>query len=143
MKHEEDSLVYPPIEKLLEKIPQRYELVLTATRRAKQIIREMRLNPMAYSEEDRKRKPLNIALMDIIEGRVDQQALMSPDIEFDDLNKQSFDSFSDVEELARPLAKDDDAKDGAEPTSDAVDNDDDDDLGDVVDRFNLEDNDDS
>jgi len=143
MKHEEDSLVYPPIEKLLEKIPQRYELVLTATRRAKQIIREMRLNPMAFSEEDRKRKPLNIALMDIIEGRVDQQALMSPDIEFDDLNKQSFDSFSDVEELARPPATKDDAKDGAEPTSDAAGKDDDDDLGDVDDRFNLEDKDDS
>jgi DNA-directed RNA polymerase omega subunit len=143
MKHEEDSLVYPPIEKLLEKIPQRYELVLTATRRAKQIIREMRLNPMAFSEEDRKRKPLNIALMDIIEGRVDQQALMSPDIEFDDLSKKSFDSFSGVEDLERSPAVEDDAKDGAEPKPDAVDKNDDDDLGEVDDRFNLEGNDDS
>lgn len=143
MQHEEDSLVYPPIEKLLVKIPQRYELVLTATRRAKQIIREMRLNPMAFGEEDRKRKPLNIALMDIIEGRVDKQALMSPDIEFDDLNRKSFDSFSDVEGLGRPAATEDDAKDGAEPTTDAVDKDDNDDLGEVDDLFNLDDKGDS
>lgn len=86
MKHEEKSLMNPPMQKLLEKIPQKYEAVLAVTRRAKQIIREQRLNPGAFTEEELKRKPLSIALDDIIEGRVDKEALMAPDLEFDDLN---------------------------------------------------------
>ncbi len=86
MKREEDSLMHPPLENLLARIPQKYELVLTATKRAKQIIREQRLNPSAINETGGL-KPLSIALHDIAEGRVDKQVLLTPDIEFDEMGE--------------------------------------------------------
>ena len=107
MKREEDSLIYPSLEKLLERMPQKYELVLAATRRAKQILREQRLNPAALEVGDKRRKPLSIALEDIIEGRVDQQALVAPDLEFDDLGDEHLDMFPDVEGIERPAAEGD------------------------------------
>lgn len=109
MKQQEDSLIYPSLEKLLEKMPQKYELVLAATRRAKQILREQRLNPAALDAVDKRRKPLSIALEDIIEGRVDQQALVQPDLEFDDLGDEHLDMFPDVEGVERPKAEGDEA----------------------------------
>jgi DNA-directed RNA polymerase subunit omega len=83
MRREDDTLMNPPLEDLLARIPQKYELVLTATKRAKQIIREQRLNPAAL-EEANGIKPLSIALHDIAEGRVDKQVLLTPDIDFDE-----------------------------------------------------------
>ena len=135
MKQPEDSLIYPSLEKLLEKMPQKYELVLAATRRAKQILREQRLNPAALDMDAKRRKPLSIALEDIIEGRVDQQALVQPDLEFDDLGDEHLDMFPDVEGVERPKAEGDkEAK--AETTDDS--DDDAEDPGDV-DIFDLND----
>jgi len=85
MKHEDD-LMTPPLESLLARIPQKYELVLTATKRAKQIIREHRLNPAA-AEDAAGLKPLSIALRDIAAGRVDKQVLLTPDVEFDEIGE--------------------------------------------------------
>ena len=85
MKTEDLSLMNPPLQKLLDKLPQKYEAVLAVTRRAKQIIREQRLNPGAFTEEELKRKPLTVAIHDIVDGRVDQEALMAPDVMFDEL----------------------------------------------------------
>ena len=86
MRRDEESLMQPPLEDLLARIPQKYELVLTATKRAKQIIREQRLNPSAV-EDPRGLKPLSIALRDIAEGRVDKEVLLTPDVEFDELGE--------------------------------------------------------
>jgi DNA-directed RNA polymerase omega subunit len=86
MKHEDDNLMHPPLENLLARIPQKYELVLTATKRAKQIIREHRLNPAAVDDANGI-KPLSIALHDIADGRVDKQVLLTPDVEFDEVGE--------------------------------------------------------
>jgi DNA-directed RNA polymerase omega subunit len=138
MKHD-DSLLYPTLEHLLEKIPQKYELVLTATRRAKQILREQRLNPAAFSEDDLRRKPLSIALTDIVEGRIDKQALMSFDLEFDDLEQEQLDMFPDAEGFGVSGA--DSSTDGgdldeAESDDDSEDEDEFEDVGDL-DLFDL------
>lgn len=114
MKHD-DSLLYPTLEQMLEKIPQKYELVLTATRRAKQILREQRLNPVAFTESDLRRKPLTIALADIVEGRVDKQSLMAIDIEFDEIEQEQLDMFPDTEGFGLP--REDGAADDKEPAA--------------------------
>lgn len=102
MKRDEDSLMYPPIEDLLKKIPRKYELVLTATKRAKQIIRQHRLNPLAVEESDRGRKPLSIALNDILEGKVDQDALSMPDTFFDEETEDELALFDEPEAFGLP-----------------------------------------
>jgi len=102
MKYKEDSLIQPSLESLQERIPKKYELVLTATRRAKQIIRDMRLNTVGYSEDDLRRKPLSIALNDIVEGRVDSSTLNTPDIQFTDYEEGTSDLFTDIESLGPP-----------------------------------------
>lgn len=102
MKREhEDSLMYPPLEELRRKIPQKYELVLAATRRAKQIIREQRLNPLGIPSDDKHKKPLSIALGDIVEGKVDKQSLMAPDIVFDEYEEDQLDSFPEFEHMRK------------------------------------------
>jgi len=101
----DDSLLYPALEKLLDRIPQKYELVLTATRRAKQILREQRLNPTGFTDDELRRKPLTIALYDIAEDRVDQQVLAAPDIEFDDLEQEQPDMFPETGEFGEPLGE--------------------------------------
>lgn len=138
MKREDDSLIYPSLEKLLERMPQKYELVLAATRRAKQILREQRLNPTVLGEDDKRRKPLSIALEDILEGRVDQQALVAPDLEFDDVGDERLDMFPDVEELDRPSMEGDEDAD-SESGDDETDESDDD--VEEIDIFDLGDDD--
>ena len=102
MKYKEDSLIQPSLESLLTRIPKKYELVLTATRRAKQIIRDMRLNTVGYTEDDLRRKPLSIALNDIVEGRVDTATLHIPDINYTDYEEGTSDLFTDIETLGPP-----------------------------------------
>ena len=86
MKRDDETLMQPPLENLLARIPQKYELVLTATKRAKQIIREQRLSPSAV-EEANGLKPLSVALRDISDGRVDKGVLLTPDVEFDEIGE--------------------------------------------------------
>jgi DNA-directed RNA polymerase omega subunit len=103
MKRElEDSLMYPPLEELRKRIPQKYELVLVATRRAKQLIREQRLNPGSIAVGDRGKKPLTIALLDIVQGRVDKEALLAPDLELDTFEEEHMDYFPEYEGLRTP-----------------------------------------
>jgi len=102
MKRDEDSLMYPPIEELLKKIPHKYELVLTATKRAKQIIRQHRLNPLGVGEDERGRKPLSIALNDIIEGKVDKETLSMPDTFFDEESEDELALFDEPEAFGLP-----------------------------------------
>jgi len=138
MKHD-DSLLYPTLEHLLEKIPQKYELVLTATRRAKQILREQRLNPAAFNDDDLRRKPLSIALTDIVEGRIDKQALMTFDLEFDDLEHEKIDMFPDTEGFGLPKSDsstEDQEIDEPEADDDTEEEDEFEDVGDL-DLFDL------
>jgi DNA-directed RNA polymerase omega subunit len=118
MKYKEDSLIQPSLEALLVRIPKKYELVLTATRRAKQIIRDMRLNTVGYSEDDLRRKPLSIALNDIVEGRVDTATLHIPDISYTDYEEGTSDLFTDIEALGPPEDGEglDDFQDASFPT---------------------------
>ncbi len=102
MKRDEDSLMYPPIEELLKKIPRKYELVLTATKRAKQIIRQQRLNPLAVEDSERGRKPLSIALNDIIAGKVDEDTLTIPDSFFDEETEDELALFDEPEAFGLP-----------------------------------------
>jgi DNA-directed RNA polymerase omega subunit len=95
MKRDEDSLMNPPLEELRKRIPHKYELVLAATKRAKQILRQQRINPMSMDDEAKNRKPLSIALMDILSGRVDRDSLTELEPVFDDYIEESSDFFSD------------------------------------------------
>ena len=124
MKREEDSLIQPPLEDLLEKIPQKYELVLAATRRAKQILRENRNN--ALEAEGTMRKPLSVALEDIVEGRIDKEALLQPDLELDNfLDDDAFGDLDKLDDIAGATA-DDAKRDTTE--SDYIEDDDLDDI---------------
>ncbi|MCH7472396.1 DNA-directed RNA polymerase subunit omega [bacterium] len=96
MKREEESLINPPLEDLIARIPDKYELVLLATRRAKQIIRERRLSQMGERGSTKQRKPLSIALEEIAAGKLELQALMAPDIEFDKFEGQPVDQFDEL-----------------------------------------------
>lgn len=91
----EDTLMYPPLEELQEHIPQKYELVLAATRRAKQIIREFRLNPVNAELTYGNRKPLSIALTEIMSGKLDMTELLRPDFDFDQPGDEQ-DMFADM-----------------------------------------------
>lgn len=106
---DEDSLMYPPLEELLEKIPDKYALVLTATKRAKHIIMQNRLNPSTAMVDLDSRKPLSIALRDISEGVVDQSALDLPEPLLDDYVDDEMPVYVDLsvpaEETAAPEAE--------------------------------------
>ena len=100
MKRDEESLVNPPLQDLLAQIPQKYELVLAATRRAKQILRQQQINPMEAGDP-KYRKPLTLALMDIAAGRVDTQELMQPDVIFDEFEDEPQEFFPELENFNR------------------------------------------
>ena len=72
-----DTLMYPLLEDLLEKIPSKYELVLLASLRAKQIIAKQRLGPTLEGELDDDvkvmqagHKPLSQALGEVARGEL-------------------------------------------------------------------------
>lgn len=72
-----DTLMYPLLEDLLAKIPSKYELVLLASLRAKQIIAKQRLGPTLEGELDDDvkvmqagHKPLSQALGEIARGEL-------------------------------------------------------------------------
>jgi DNA-directed RNA polymerase omega subunit len=139
MKLEDQNLMYPPLDRLLERIPQKYELVLTATRRAKQIIREQRLNPAGVSEEDRQIKPLTLALLDIYEERVGSDALLEPDVTFEDGESEEVELFPEEPGFGeRPAGAEAAAEEPgeettppAEATAEDEEDDFDEDLGDI------------
>jgi DNA-directed RNA polymerase omega subunit len=105
MKRDEESLMVPPLEDLQARIPQKYELVLAATRRAKQIIRQRQLN--ASTDDDTGGKPLTLALHDIAQGRVGVEQLSEPDIIFDDHEEEQQDFFPELERFHREDEPDD------------------------------------
>jgi DNA-directed RNA polymerase omega subunit len=134
MRRDEESLVNPPLQDLLEQIPQKYELVLAATRRAKQILRQQQINS-GELQDSKFRKPLTLALMDIAQGRVDTSELMQPDVIFDDFEEEQQEFFPELENFNRDepdaeldgLADSDDDED--EEDEEALDEDLEEDLG--------------
>jgi DNA-directed RNA polymerase omega subunit len=130
MKRDEESLVNPPLQDLLVQIPQKYELVLAATRRAKQILRQQQINPMEAGDP-KYRKPLTLALMDIAAGRVDTAELMQPDVIFDEFEDEQQEFFPELENFNR---------DEPDEALSMADSDEDEDEDDVLDD-ELEDDD--
>lgn len=60
-----DSMVYPPIDKLIKKAPCRYALVVGLAKRAKE------LNAMKKDElEEMKKKPISVAAEEIYSGKI-------------------------------------------------------------------------
>ena len=133
-KTDDQSLMNPPMQELLEKLPQKYEAVLAVTRRAKQIIREQRLNPGAYTEEELHRKPLTVAINDIIDGRVDKESLMAPDLMFDDIEAEAETLFIDEDRFTHQGEQ----KEEPEPVAPVIAEEIDDDLPEVDDLFSLD-----
>lgn len=123
MKREEESLMIPPLEDLQARIPQKYELVLAATRRAKQIIRQRQLNSGSEGDEQLG-KPLTLALHDIAEGRVGVEQLSEPDILFDDYEEEQQDYLPEIERFHR----DDEPEDALDAVDMDEDEDEEDDL---------------
>jgi DNA-directed RNA polymerase omega subunit len=101
MKRDDGSLMYPPLENLVDRIPQKYELVLTATKRAKQLIIEMRHNPGLFSAEQMRNKPLTLALQEIAAGTVDKDQLLAAEIDFNDPDPEA-DFGTDFERYEAP-----------------------------------------
>ncbi|MCC7477321.1 DNA-directed RNA polymerase subunit omega [bacterium] len=101
MRRDDGSLMFPPVEELVEKIPQKYELVLTATKRAKQLIIEMRHNPGQFSQEQMRTKPITLALHEIASGQLDKDALLAADIDFSDPDPDN-EFHSELDRYERP-----------------------------------------
>lgn len=78
---EQNSIVYPRIEDLLEHAKNRFELVVVAAKRARQIINFQKrvgegiggVAPLRL--EDISKKPLTVALEEIAEGKVEVRRL--------------------------------------------------------------------
>jgi DNA-directed RNA polymerase omega subunit len=101
MKRDDGSLMYPPLEALVDRIPQKYELVLTATKRAKQLIIEMRHNPGLFNAEQSRTKPLTLALQEIAAGTIDKDQLLAAEIDFTDPDPEA-DFGTDFERYEAP-----------------------------------------
>jgi len=78
-KRRKASLTQPSLERLLGKVPSKYELVLLASKRARQIKREIDFRPERAREYEFT-KPLTTALFEIVEGRVTAEDLKYVDL---------------------------------------------------------------
>ena len=134
---DEDSLMFPPLEKLLEKIPDKYALVLTATKRAKQIILQHRLNP-GSDDAQSQRKPLSIALQDIADGVVDQTALQTPEVFLEDYFEDEGPSYPEIDIPGDDLSAGEAEGESASLVETEDDSDYYDDLSDVEDVLDID-----
>jgi len=79
---ERDTLMYPLLEDLLARIPSKYEVVVLASLRAREIIRKQKLGASFDGEldadvarEGEALKPLSRALAEIAEGKLDREKM--------------------------------------------------------------------
>lgn len=79
------NLTQPSLEKLLEIVPSKYDLVLLASKRARQIKREIEFRVDTHRENEYA-KPLTTALFEIVEGRITAEDLKYVDL-FEDTHK--------------------------------------------------------
>ena len=108
-KRRRANLTQPSLESLLKKVPSKYELVLLASKRARQIKREIDYRPDAAREYEFT-KPLTMALFEIVEGRVSAEDLKYVDIleQTDEAREAAFAS----EDAARKFFDEEDDDDG-------------------------------
>ena len=99
MKREDDSLMTPALEDLMARIPQKYELVLVATRRAKQLIRQQRMAELGAPVEGSSIKPLSVALRDIADGKISVDDILAPEFDVDDYQDESAAIYTDLPEM--------------------------------------------
>ena len=111
MKREEDSLMVPPLDALQRAIPQKYELVLTATRRAKQLLRQQQMAGAMADDSARSYKPLSVALQEIADGRIGVEQLTQPDILAEDFEEEQQDYFPEIDRFHREPDEELDAAD--------------------------------
>jgi len=78
-KKRKANLTQPSLERLLAKVPSKYELVLLASKRARQIKREVDFRP-ERARDFEFTKPLTTALFEIVEGRVTAEDLKYVDL---------------------------------------------------------------
>lgn len=62
-----NSMINPPIMSLLNRVSDRYSLVVITAKRARQIIEERRLHP---NENEDSIKPVTVAINEINEGKI-------------------------------------------------------------------------
>ncbi|OPX23696.1 MAG: DNA-directed RNA polymerase subunit omega [Planctomycetales bacterium 4484_113] len=79
---ERDTLLYPLLEDLLQRIPSKFEVVVLASLRAREIMRKQKLGASFDGEldadvvsEQETLKPLSRALADIAEGKLDREKM--------------------------------------------------------------------
>lgn len=79
---ERDTLMYPLLEDLLKQIPSKFEVVVLASLRAREIMRKQRQGASFEGEldadivgEQETLKPLSRALMEIAEGKLDREKM--------------------------------------------------------------------
>jgi DNA-directed RNA polymerase omega subunit len=118
MKREEDSLMTPALEDLQARIPQKYELVLVATRRAKQLIRQQRMAGLGVPMESGGMKPLSVALRDIAEGRISVDDILAPEFDVDEYHDETTTIYADLPEMSDDFSQ---AFDAYESNNDEVD----------------------
>ena len=93
------------VQDCLEHVDNRFELVMVASRRARQIYR-LGVEPLVAEEND---KPTVIALREIAEGLIDEEVLDAPEITVDDVDFEGIERLESIATEAMPFDMGDDA----------------------------------
>ena len=93
------------VQDCLEHVDNRFELVMVASKRARQISR-IGADPLVPVEND---KPTVIALREIAEGLITDEVLDAPEITVDDVNFEGIERLDSIGKDAMPFDMGDDA----------------------------------
>ncbi len=92
------------VQDCLEHVDNRFELVMVASRRARQIYR-LGVVPLVDEEND---KPTVIALREIAEGLINDEVLDAPEITVDDVDFEGIERLESIDRDAMPFDMGDD-----------------------------------
>ena len=92
------------VQDCLEHVENRFELVMVASRRARQIYR-LGVVPLVDEEND---KPTVIALREIAEGLINDEVLDAPEITVDDVDFEGIERLESIDRDAMPFDMGDD-----------------------------------
>lgn len=92
------------VQDCLEHVDNRFELVMVASRRARQIYR-LGVVPLVEEEND---KPTVIALREIAEGLITEEVLDAPEITVDDVDFEGIERLENIGTEAMPFDMGDD-----------------------------------
>ena len=93
------------VQDCLEHVENRFELVMVASRRARQLYR-LGVEPLVPQEKD---KPTVIALREIAEGLIDEEVLDAPEITVDDVDFEGIERLESIDRDAMPFDMGDEA----------------------------------